>query len=114
RWAQELRQLEVIEADERDAAVSGESAQRAGRESVVAGEDRSRRLSQREQLAHGGLGAPSVVRAEPDQLGIEGDARRVERLAVALVSLLGGRDGRLVGDDRDSPVSVREQVLDRR
>jgi len=68
RRGQHVRQLEVVEPDQRRPQAGGaDRAQRSDGVAVVAGEDRGGRVRQGEQLAGGGLGGGHVVRPELDQ-----------------------------------------------
>ena len=83
RHDEQVGELEVVEADERDLVLEApEGAQCADRVAVVAGEDRGGPPVRRqgEQLADHALGRVGGVGVEPDEVGVDLDAG--ERLPV--------------------------------
>ena len=113
--AEQVGELEVVEADQRDGRAIRERVQRAHRVAVVGGEDRGRpaRVGQREQALDARLRGDRVVVAAGDQHGILRQSGGLERLAVAGQALAHRVEVRHVTHAGDPRVAVRDQVLDR-
>jgi hypothetical protein len=110
--------LDVVEADERDVPRDIETALAeclgdADHGDVVDGEDRRRRLAQREQRKRRVVGDTRVDRARLDEvLRPKGDAGLLERLPVSLFAIPRRRDLPGLGHHCDSLVPEPNQVLD--
>ena len=108
----ERRLGDVVEADDRhvvghpDAELGG-GAHRLDRRQVVGGEDRGRSRPAGQQLARRRLGGLLLEAADQDEIGIEGDAGRVERGAVAGFASPRRLEVGAAGEERDPAVAER-------
>ena len=87
RRVEDVGERDVVEADQRDPAFEPGAPERpdaADREEVLAGEERRRRVGEREQRLDGGRGGFGVTKSGPDQLVVAADPGLLERLAVPL------------------------------
>ena len=112
---EQIGQLDVIEADQRDAVVETKPPKcpvSTNRDEVLAGEDCSRRPRQGEHLGGGRLGALDALQAKPYKGFIDGDALRHQLFQVALMADRGGGDRLPVAKVSDAPVSVADEVTD--
>jgi hypothetical protein len=108
--------LDVVEADQRDLVLEAELLQgpdRADGDEVLAREDGSRRVREREQPARDGGGCRVVVQAEHDQGRVDVDPGRRELGDVALPPQPRRLDPVEVAEEGDPPVPERQQVAHR-
>ena len=114
----ERRLGDVVEPDDGEIVGHGEPERpgddhRLDRRHVVRGEDRRRPSSALEQVA-GGLGrGVGPVAADADQGGVERDACRLQRVAVAPLAEPRGLEVGASGEEADAPVAELDQVLGR-
>ena len=114
--AEQVGELEVVEAGQRHAARrGGERVQRADGVAVVGGEDGGRPalVGHRQQAGDGGPGGGGVAVAGHHERRILLDAGVLQGRAVARDALARGVETGVVGDAGDAGVAVGEQVLDR-
>ena len=113
RRIEQVGELEVVEADQRDPVrAARQHPHRGDGHPVVAGEQGGDRLGSRQHRVQRG---PHPVRgrgAHRAPVGVDRQARGRHRLAVAAQPLGRGVDARLVADEADPAVAVRDEVGD--
>ena len=115
-WIQQIGELEVVEADDRDRALKPERAQGVecgGGDEVLSGEEGRRRVGEREQLPHRRVHTRRICEVRALERRVLGDAQRRERIAIALQSRLRRVQLCPIGEEPDAAMTALGHAADR-